>query len=216
MNTPSEDGKAHNYIQGLANVGFDCEWVPDTRTANYKLSTVQICTGRVCYIWIMADFYRIGRTPRGLHSILQNPRILKVGCGMGNDFRKLAISGLGVCTTKLVKGKTKYIRPDHFYEVQRRSDKKGDQLPFDALEDLTLYWVKRKMPSTLNSRYIQWEDAQYDQEIQEYLVHDAYAVYLVYLYQTGQSERAEYFLYPEVSESSDYGSESSHDYNSWY
>lgn len=197
-----EDEKASEEIEDYGAVGFDCEWEPDTRRESSALATVQICTGNRCYIWLMWHFYENGNTPQGLYRILDDEDILKAGCGLANDFRKLALSGLNVCDTTIKRGKVKYIRPSHFYELQKRQDKRGDDFPFDALSDLTRYWVRHRLPSQLDPRYIEWQDAERDSDVEQYIVHDAYAALLVFLFQTDQLDNADRYLQRDYNESS--------------
>lgn len=196
VKTHEDDDMATEILSKEKVIGIDCEWVPDWvpgRPPN-PISIVQVCNGATCYIWLLFQYRGV---PRGLHSLLINHQITKVGCGMrGSDLGKLGISKMPVgpaIEKKDKSGTTKlyYELPEHFEDVQDYvfGDDEDEKPPYSGLEHLMAFILDRRSPSTLQSVKVKWHLIERRSDIQLYAVTDAYAVYCMHLMYHGETER---------------------------
>lgn len=181
-----DDAAATEVLKARSVIGLDCEWVPDFKPgADAPLSLVQICDGETCYLWLLFQFRG---TPHGLHSLLTDESITKVGCGMrGSDLRKFARSKMPVCPGvpyKFKSGATnmKYELPKHFEDIQdyNQTLEKGRQAPYSGLDHLQAFYVRRRAPVAVKSTSTKWHLIEIRSKTQFYAITDAYAALLIY------------------------------------
>lgn len=183
VKTLADDEKATQQLKNRSVIGLDCEWVPDFKPgADAPLSIVQVCDGESCYLWLLFQFRGV---PTGLHSLITNESIVKVGCGMrGSDLYKLARSKLPVGPGIYVKkgAKLRYDLPAHFEDVQdyKIGPNKDEKAPFLGLDHLQGLYLRRRAPVAVKSTNAQWRFIEQRSKILYYAVTDAYAAFLIY------------------------------------
>lgn len=188
IKTAAEDAQASEHLQQRKVIGIDFEWKPDVPSgSNNRLALAQVCDGATCFIWCLFHFDSHGRSASGLHALLLNKAVLKVGCGMrGNDLAKLHHSGLPVCDPRLrmEKGKQKllFTLPEHFVDVQdwKIGPTKNAFPPFKGLYHLLAIFLRRQTTVNANARFCDWTTVERSLRIQLYTVTDAYAVFLLW------------------------------------
>lgn len=180
----ADDAKATEELKTRKVIGLDCEWVPDFKPgADAPLSIVQVCDGDSCYLWLL---YQYRGHPKGLHSLITDPSITKVGCGMrGSDLNKFARSNLAVGPGYSVPGanKLRYDLPEHFEDIQdyKTGDKKDQKAPYLGLDHLGAFYLQRRPPVTVKSTNAKWRFIEMRSRTLFYAITDAYATFLIYL-----------------------------------
>lgn len=172
-----DDWHYSNEISDYGVVGIDFEWYPDFAPGtDNPLALAQICTPETCYIWCL---FKLHRNLPGLHRLLNNEDIKKVGCGLrSNDIRKLHISNLSVSepTYSKSRGKTitKYPMPSHFEDIQDYTWQ-DTPLPFRSLDHLVGLFLDHRLPNNIKSTKANWRQVASNDIIREYAVLDAHA-----------------------------------------
>lgn len=179
-----DDARATEELKTRKVIGLDCEWVPDFKPgSDSPLSIVQVCDGDSCYLWLL---YQFRGTPKGLHSIITDESITKVGCGMrGSDLNKFARSKLAVGPGRAVgkSAKLQYDLPAHFEDIQdyKIGANKDERAPYLGLDHLGALYLQRRPPVTVKSTSAKWHFIEKRSKTLYYAVTDAYAAFLIYL-----------------------------------
>eukprot|EP00741_Cyanophora_paradoxa_P014577 tig00020807_g14057.t1 len=84
--------KRHIERDGLRAFGLDMEWIPDPKGGQSPIALIQTSTEDYCVLWRICCMRTLeGRVelPYPLLSLMQDPTVTKVGCGIQQDVAKL-------------------------------------------------------------------------------------------------------------------------------
>lgn len=202
VKTRAEDERVSELLQKKRVIGIDFEWKPDEKGTSNKISLAQVCDGETCYIWCLFHFNRRYEHASGLHALLSNKSVLKVGCGMrGNDLAKLHCSALSVCEPVIHKqrGQEKlfFTLPDHFIDVQdwKIGTQKNVSVPYTGLYFLMAIFLRRTPSTSASPAYCPWHFIETSLKIRLYTITDAYAVFLLWHMYFDQHHIAQQYMH---------------------
>ena len=157
--------KALDYLNSLAEVGFDTETRPSfSKKTHYKMSLMQLASDDICYLVRLNCFTKM---PLPLELFLKNGRVKKIGLSLRDDFH-----GLHNLTP---------VSPGNFIDLQTYVTRFG-------IEDMSLrkiYAILFGKKISKRERLSNWEADVLTESQQRYAALDAWACLRIYRFLEG-------------------------------
>lgn len=159
IDTLRDTAKAIDYLSEFSAVGFDTETRPSFKKGqHFKISLMQIATDEACFLFRLNQI----DIPEILDEFLANPKILKIGLSLRDDFGAMR--------------KRKDIHPDNFLDIQEYVGQFG--IEDASLQKIYAILFQKKISKT--QRLSNWEADVLSEAQKKYAALDAWACLRIY------------------------------------
>jgi len=161
IDNPLDAKKATRYLSQFEFLGFDTETRPSFKRGDlHSVSLIQLSTSDTCFLFRLNG----NGFPLPLIDLLSNPKILKIGLSLKDDFLSMS---------RLLK-----FSPQGFVDLQKIVQKYG-------IEDLSLqkiYAILFRKKISKGQRLSNWEAEELTESQKKYAALDAWACLKIYEY----------------------------------
>ncbi len=159
IDTPESADKAVRYLSDFKAVGFDTETRPSFQKGrNNKVALMQISTEDTCFLFRL----NLINVPESLKQFLTDPRILKIGLSLRDDFMSIR--------------KRTDVQPVHFLDLQNYVGKFG----IDDASLQKIYAILFQKKISKGQRLTNWEADVLSDAQKKYAAIDAWACLKIY------------------------------------